>query len=201
MAIQQLKKDVNKREQQKKEMADVVEQDKLIELRGRRPFKLGDVFPRPALDGKRLPGDVEIHQNGLRYQSMGNQRVDVLFSNIKHLFFQPCDNELIVLIHCHLKAPVMIGKKKTKDIQFYREATDMQFDETGNRKRKHRYGDEDEIEMEQAERKRRHALNKEFKAFAEKIADAATESVRSFFFFALTWFELIDCIEWRTIGA
>jgi nucleosome binding factor SPN SPT16 subunit len=33
-AIQQLKKDVNKREQQKKEMADVVEQDKLIEMRG-----------------------------------------------------------------------------------------------------------------------------------------------------------------------
>jgi nucleosome binding factor SPN SPT16 subunit len=62
-------------------------------------------------------------------------------------------------------------------VQFYREATDMQFDETGNRKRKHRYGDEDEIEMEQAERKRRVALNKEFKAFAEKISDAATESV------------------------
>lgn len=175
-AIQQLKKDVNKREQQKKEMADVVEQDKLIEMRGRRPYKLGDVFPRPALDGKRLPGDVEIHQNGLRYQSMGNQRVDVLFSNIKHLFFQPCDNELVVIIHCHLKSPIMIGKKKTKDVQFYREATDMQFDETGNRKRKHRYGDEDEIEMEQAERKRRVALNKEFKAFAEKISDAATES-------------------------
>lgn len=53
----------------------------------------------------------------------------------------------------------------------------MQFDETGNRKRKYRYGDEDEIEMEQSERKRRLALNKEFKAFAEKIADAATESV------------------------
>jgi nucleosome binding factor SPN SPT16 subunit len=26
---------------------------------------------RPALDGKRLPGEVEIHQNGLRY--MGHQ--------------------------------------------------------------------------------------------------------------------------------
>ncbi|CCA69595.1 probable SPT16-general chromatin factor (Subunit of the heterodimeric FACT complex) [Serendipita indica DSM 11827] len=173
-SIQQLKKDVNKREQQKKEMADVVEQDRLEELKG-KPQRLPDVFPRPALDGKRLPGDVEIHHNGLRYTSMGNQRVDVLFSNIKHLFFQPCDNELIVLIHCHLKAPIMIGKKKTKDVQFYREATDMQFDETGNRKRKHRYGDEDEIEMEQQERKRRAQLNREFKAFAEKIAEAATE--------------------------
>ena len=33
-----------------------------------------------------------------------------------------------------------------KDVQFYREASDVQFDETGNRKRKYRYGDEDEIE-------------------------------------------------------
>jgi hypothetical protein len=109
---------------------------------------------------------------------MSNQRIDVLFSNVKHLFFQPCDNELVVLIHFHLKSPIMIGKKKTKDIQFFREATDMQFDETGNRKRKFRYGDEDEIEMEQAERARRSKMNKEFKAFAEKISDAASTSVR-----------------------
>ena len=54
----------------------------------------------------------------------------------------------------------------------------MQFDETGNRKRKYRYGDEDEIELEQQERKRRQALNKEFKFFAEKIAEASTTSVR-----------------------
>jgi nucleosome binding factor SPN SPT16 subunit len=53
----------------------------------------------------------------------------------------------------------------------------VQFDETGNRKRKHRYGDEDEIEMEQQERKRRTLLNKEIKAFAEKIAEAASASV------------------------
>lgn len=65
-------------------------------------------------------------------------------------------------------------------MQFFREASDVQFDETGNRKRKHRYGDEDEIEMEQQERKRRQILNKEFKSFAEKIADAATSSVSIF---------------------
>lgn len=66
----------------------------------------------------------------------------------------------------------MIGKKKTKDVQFYREATDIQFDETGNRKRKHRYGDEEEFEAEQEERRRRAALDKEFKNFAEKISEA-----------------------------
>lgn len=175
--ITDLKKEANKREQQKKEMADVIEQGTLVELKGRRPYKLQEAFIRPALDGKRLPGEVEIHTNGVRYQSVGAQRVDVLFSNVKHLFFQPCDHELLVIVHMHLKAPIMIGKKKTSDVQFFREATDVQFDETGNRKRKHRYGDEDEIEMEQQERKRRAMLNKEVKAFAEKIADAASISL------------------------
>src|ERR1700719_4676982 len=65
-----------------------------------------------------------------------------------------------------------------QDVQFFREATDVQFDETGNRKRKHRYGDEDEIEMEQQERKRRQMLNKEFRHFADKIAEAASSFVR-----------------------
>ncbi|KAJ3824085.1 FACT complex subunit SPT16 [Lentinula raphanica] len=174
--INELKRDVNKREAQKKEMADVVEQDSLIELKGRRPAKMPEAFIRPAPDGKRLPGEVEIHQNGVRYQSPMGQKVDVLFSNIKHLFFQPCDHELLVIVHMHLKSPIIVGKKKTSDVQFFREATDVQFDETGNRKRKHRYGDEDEIEMEQQERKRRQFLNKEIKAFAERIAEAASAS-------------------------
>ncbi|CAK5279482.1 unnamed protein product [Mycena citricolor] len=174
--ITELKKEMNKREQQKKEMADVVEQGNLNEVKGRRPYKLPDSFIRPALDGKRLAGEVEIHQNGVRYQSPNGQKVDVLFSNVRHLFFQPCDFELLAIVHLHLKAPIMIGKKKTLDIQFVREATDAQFDETGNRKRKHRYGDEDEIEQEHHERKRRQQLNKEIEAFAQKISDAASAS-------------------------
>ena len=38
-----MKKEVNKKEQQKKEMADVVEQDKLIEIKGL--FSVFQVFP------------------------------------------------------------------------------------------------------------------------------------------------------------
>ena len=88
--ITELKKEVNKREQQKKEMADVIEQDSLIELKGRRPHKLPEVFIRPPTDGKRLPGEVEIHQNGLRYQSMGTHRVGECL--------QPCGNHRKALI-------------------------------------------------------------------------------------------------------
>ncbi|OAQ97950.1 hypothetical protein LLEC1_05240 [Akanthomyces lecanii] len=173
--ISNLKRESVKKEQEKKDMEDVVEQDKLTEIRNRRPAVLDNVYIRPAMEGKRVPGKVEIHQNGIRYLSPLNaqHRVDILFSNVKHLFFQPCQHELIVIIHIHLKDPIIVGnKKKTKDVQFYREATDIQFDETGNRKRKYRYGDEDEFEAEQEERRRRADLDRLFQGFAQKIAEA-----------------------------
>ncbi|EQL02596.1 hypothetical protein G6O67_003682 [Ophiocordyceps sinensis] len=173
--ILNMKRDISKREQEKKDMEDVVEQDKLTEIRNRRPAVLDNVYIRPAMEGKRVPGKVEIHQNGIRYQSPLNaqHRVDVLFSNVRHIFFQPCQHELIVIIHIHLKDPIIVGnKKKTKDVQFYREAIDIQFDETGNRKRKYRYGDEDEFEAEQEERRRRAELDRLFQGFAQKIAEA-----------------------------
>ncbi|CAG8451663.1 423_t:CDS:10 [Paraglomus brasilianum] len=172
--ILDLKKTATKKEVERKEMADIIEQDKLMEVKGRRPQRLSEVYARPVMEGKRNVGELEIHQNGLRYQSSrSSQKIDILFGNIKHLFFQPCDNELIVILHIHLKNPIIIGKKKTKDIQFYREAADVQFDETTNRKRRYRYGDEDELGAEQEERRRRALLNKEFKMFAEKIAEAS----------------------------
>lgn len=170
--ITEIKKESVRKEQQKKDMEDVVEQDKLVEIRNRRPHRLDNIYMRPAMESKRVGGAVEIHQNGLRYNHLGNQKIDILFSNVKHLFFQPCVGELIVIIHMHLINPLIIGKRKTKDVQFYREATEMQFDETGNRKRKHRYGDEEEFEAEQEEKRRRAQLDKEFRNFAERIADA-----------------------------
>lgn len=175
--ITDMKKEATKKETEKKEMADVVQQDKLQLVKG-RPSVLSDVYPRPALEGKRHPGDVEIHQNGIRFKSPYKEGhvIDLLFSNIRHLFYQSCEGELIAIIHIHLKAPIMVGKKKSKDVQFFREASDVTFDETGNKKRKYRTGDEDEIELEQEEKRRRHQLNKEFKSFANKIADAVSIS-------------------------
>lgn len=174
--ITDLRKAATRKEQEKKDLEDVVEQEKLVEIRNRRPVRLPDVYLRPAQDGKRVPGELEVHQNGLRYLSpLRNENVDIVFSNIKHLFFQPCTGELIVLIHVHLKNPILVGKRKTKDVQFYREATDMAFDETGNRKRKHRFGDDEEFQQEEEERRRRTELDKTFKLFAEKVSDAGRE--------------------------
>lgn len=173
-AIQDLKKELVKKEAEKKQLADVVSQGKLVEAKGTRMLKLELVFVRPTPDTKKIGGTLQIHENGLRYQLLfrADQRVDVLFSNIKHLFFQPCEQELIVLIHCHLKSPIMIGKRKTLDVQFYREASDIAFDETGGRKRRYRYGDEDELQQEQEERRHKAMLDKEFRSFADAICEA-----------------------------
>ncbi|KAJ2399443.1 FACT complex subunit spt16, partial [Coemansia sp. RSA 2530] len=179
-SITALKRDQIKRETEKAQLADIVQQDRLMPTVGQRPARLPDVFMRPVAEGKRFPSALEIHSNGLRYMAAGRgagSAVDILFNNIRHLFFQPCDNELLVLIHVHLRNPIMLGKKKIQDIQFYREASDASFDETGNRRRRIRYGDEDEIEAEQEERRRRRQLNKEFKEFAGKIAEASNHEV------------------------
>jgi nucleosome binding factor SPN SPT16 subunit len=172
--ITDLKRDLQKKEQERRQKADLVEQDRLVEAR-RNLGVLSDVGIRPHLEGKRLPGDLHIHENGLRFVPVrGDQRLDILFGNIKHLIFQPCDHELYVILHCHLKNPIMVGKKKTKDVQFFKDASDMNYDETNNARRKRRtYGDEDELQAEQEERKRRSRLNKEFKAFAEKISEVS----------------------------
>ncbi|KAJ2160116.1 FACT complex subunit spt16 [Coemansia sp. RSA 552] len=179
-SITALKRDQAKREAEKAQLADVVQQDQLVPAVGQRARRLPDVFMRPLADGKRFPAALEIHSNGLRYMAAGRSgsaTVDVLFNNIRHLFFQPCDRELLVLIHVHLRNPIMLGKKKTQDIQFYREASDAAFDETGNRRRRVRYGDEDEIEQEQDELRRRRQLNREFEDFVGHIVDASAHEV------------------------
>ncbi|KAJ2794007.1 FACT complex subunit spt16, partial [Coemansia helicoidea] len=178
--ITALKRDQVKRETEKAQLADIVEQDRLVPLVGQRPQRLPDVFMRPLAEGKRFPAALEIHSNGLRYMAAGRgggAAVDILFNNVRHMFFQPCDKELLVLVHFHLKNPVMLGKKKTQDIQFYREASDASFDETGNRRRRVRYGDEDEIEAEQEELRRRRQLNKEFEEFANRVVEASSHEV------------------------
>lgn len=174
-AVNELKKQFQKREDQRREMADLVQQGAFQELRGKRPLKLNEVSIRPALEGKRVPGSLEIHQNGVRYVEhlKSDRSVEVLFSNIKHLFMQSCQGENIVLIHVQLKHDIIVGQRKTQHLQWYREVTNYSVDETGNRRRRVAYGDEDELLAEQEERRHRARLDREFKQFADQIAEAS----------------------------
>ncbi|KAJ3126078.1 FACT complex subunit spt16 [Nowakowskiella sp. JEL0407] len=174
-SIKQLQASIKKREKDRQELADIVEQARLVETR--KPAVLPYVMLR-SHDAKKNSGDVEIHTNGIKFRSNGRKEIDVLFSNMQHMIFQPCDMEMIVLIHLHLRNPIIIGEKKIKDLQFYREVGEA-FDETGSRKRRFNYGDEDELAAEEEERKRKISLNTEFKNFAKKI-EAESKGLVSF---------------------
>lgn len=43
---------------------------------------------------------------GFRFTSVRGDKVDILYNNIKHAFFQPCDGEMIILLHFHMKVMI-----------------------------------------------------------------------------------------------
>lgn len=78
--------------------------------------------------------------------------VDIAFSNIKHAFFQPCaDDELITIIHFHLKKEIVVGTKKVQDVQFLKEAG-IAADDIDLRGARKKISDMDELEQEERER-------------------------------------------------
>lgn len=84
-------------------MFECVAQDKLVLSTNKANPRLKELFLRPNIVSKRVTGVLECHLNGFRYTSLRGDKVDLLFNNVKHAFFQPCDHEMIVLLHFHLK--------------------------------------------------------------------------------------------------
>lgn len=72
--------------------------------------------PRPlgAPAGPAAGPGLRVVQHAARRQAPPALR---LRRNVKHAFFQPADNEMIALVHFHLVNPIMVGKKKTNDVQ------------------------------------------------------------------------------------
>lgn len=91
-----------------------------------------------------------------------------MYGNIKHAFFQPAEREMITLLHFHLHNHIMVGNKKTKDVQFYVEVMDVVQTLGGGRRSAL---DPDEIEEEQRERDRKNRINMEFQNFVNKVND------------------------------
>ena len=110
--IKDIQKKYKTREAEEKEKANLVEQDNLVVSSQKGNPKLKDLYIRPNIVQKRLSGVLESHTNGFRYTSIRGDKVDILYNNVKHALFQPCDGEMIILLHFHLKNAIMFGKKK-----------------------------------------------------------------------------------------
>ncbi|KAK8722086.1 hypothetical protein OTU49_012471, partial [Cherax quadricarinatus] len=163
--IKEVQKKFKTREAEEKEKEDLVKQDTLIVSNNKSNPKLKDLYIRPNIVQKRINGTLEAHTNGFRYTSVRGDKVDILYNNIKNAFFQPCEGEMIILLHFHLRHAIMFGKKKHIDVQFYTEVGEITTD-LGKHQHMH---DRDDLSAEQAERELRHKLTSAFKSFTEKV--------------------------------
>jgi nucleosome binding factor SPN SPT16 subunit len=166
--ILELRKKISQRERDINEKRKDVQKGDLQLTKGVRPPRLTDVYMRP---GKKTNGIIEAHENGIRFSSQKGERVDILYGNIKHAFFQAAQKDLIVLLHFHLDSPIMIGKKAHTDIQFYTDVIE-EYDHLVGRHRRNTT-DRESIEEEHRERQLKQKLNKEFHTFAKKVEDKA----------------------------
>jgi len=112
--LKELIKRVKAKEFEEISKSSLVDQERLMLIKGKRPM-LPDVTIRPNISGKKTQGSLEGHQNGLRFTSSKGEKLDIIYTNIKHAIFQPVENDLIVLLHFHLHNPIMVGNKKTID--------------------------------------------------------------------------------------
>jgi len=168
--IKELRKRVQAREKQEALEADLVQQTALQLIKAGKVHRLRDVFVRPNVGGKKSSGTLELHANGLRFVTGRGEKLDIIFKNVKLALFQAAEKEIIVVLHFHLVHPIMIGKKKTKDVQFYVEIMESSYSLDAARRSGY---DPDELEEEQRERQLRKRMNAEFQNFAKKIEEQA----------------------------
>lgn len=171
--ISELRKRARAREVREIEERNLVKQEKLVRTKNERVPRLSDLTMRPVFTGRKTQGNLEAHTNGLRFISTRNEAVDIMYNNIKYAIFQPCENEIMVLIHFHLKNPIMVGKKKHLDIQYFTEVVDAS--QAVDNGRRSMY-DPDEMDDEQRERILRKRLNTAFKDFCKKVDAVAKKN-------------------------
>ena len=171
--ISELRKRARQKELREQEEANLVEQEKLVRTKNERVPRLADLTMRPVLAGRKTQGNLEAHTNGLRFISTRSEVVDIMYNNIKYAIYQPCENEIMVLIHFHLKNPIMVGKKRHTDVQFFTEIVDSS--QAVENSRRSMY-DPDEMDDEQRERQLRKRLNHAFKEFCKKVDAVAKKN-------------------------
>lgn len=101
--IKEVQKKYKTREAEEREKEGIVKQDNLVLANSKSNPKLKDLYIRPNIITKRIHGTLEAHQNGFRFTSIRSDKIDIMYNNIKHAFFQPCDKEMLILLHFNLR--------------------------------------------------------------------------------------------------
>lgn len=144
--------------------AKQVKENERVPLRNKLKT-LGDVKMRPTLAGKKTTGSLTSFTNGFKFVSSRSEVFEVMLSNVKHAFFQPADEDMVVILHLYLFNPVVVNKKLTNHVQFFTEVGAATEDLADPRRR--RRADYDEYEEEQLEEQARERFNKLYLDFCE----------------------------------
>jgi nucleosome binding factor SPN SPT16 subunit len=158
------------KEEEAKSKKECFEFKDMILAKGDKPF-LRDVVIRPTPENrgsKKIQGLLEAHENGFRFTSNSKDKYDIAYANIKNALIQKADidggSSACVAVHFHLKQAMMLGKRKTTDVQFMENV--IHEDEAGMRGPQ---TDEQAIADENRERERVDRKNKEFADFGVNV--------------------------------
>lgn len=171
--IKDVQKKFKTREAEEREKEGIVKQDLLQVSNNKGNPKLKDLYMRPNVFSKRIVGSLEAHTNGFRYTSIRGDKIDILYNNIKHAFFQPCDGEMLILLHFTLKNAIIFNKKRHQDVQFYTEVGEI----TTDLGKTHNMHDRDDMAAENAERELRSKLKNAFKNFIDRVEQVTKSEV------------------------
>ena len=124
-----------------------------------KKYALTDLYMRTdnKAANKKILGNLELHENGFKYND-----TQILFSNIKNIFFQTGDFENRTILHFNLKEPIL-HVKPTWNVQFFKKYN-LAYHDTSRRE------DENlELLHEQQEEEELNRINTEFFTFVERI--------------------------------
>jgi nucleosome binding factor SPN SPT16 subunit len=138
---------------------------------------LNELKIRPTLAGRKTVGSLTAYTNGFRFLSKRNETLDIPLSNIKHAIFQPCEENMIIIIHFVLHNPITINKKPHHHIQFYSEVG-YTSEDLNDPKKKNRMNDWDELEEEELEKQARDHYNKLFLDYVSYVEKNWTSDLK-----------------------
>lgn len=77
---------------------------------------LSDLRMRPAISGRKSQGYLVAYENGFKFVTKSNKQFILMLSDIKQAIFQPCDENMIIIIHFYLKNKVAVKDKLTEHV-------------------------------------------------------------------------------------
>ena len=142
---------------------------------------LNELKMRPTMAGKKTVGNLTAFANGFKFVSKRSNVFELMLSNIKHAIFQPCDDNMVIIIHFNLYNPVIINKKLANDVQFYVEVGNVIEDLNDTKGRRRAEFDEyEEEQLEEQERERYNKLFLDFISYTEKNWDSKLKFEKPF---------------------